>query len=78
MSQTVTIDSNIIKELVETLRELKEEVVLLRRARKLKYGSDEWWDEETRKGVEDFKKGRYTTIHNKKELREFLTVATLL
>ena len=38
------------------------------------YGSDAWWEWSIKKGEEDIKAGRYTTIRNKKELRNFLTI----
>lgn len=57
MSQTVTLDLDLVRELIETLRELKEEVVLLRRARKLKYGSDEWWEESIKQAKKEIREG---------------------
>lgn len=36
------------------------------------YGSDKWWAWSNAKALEDIKAGRYTKIHNKKELREHL------
>lgn len=36
------------------------------------YGSDAWWEWSDKKAIEDIKKGRVTTVRNKKELQQFL------
>lgn len=75
MTQTITVSENKFNQLITTISELKDEVAKL--AQKLEateeppYGSDEWWKWSIKKGEEDIKAGRYTTIKNKKELKVF-------
>lgn len=75
MAQTITVPAKKFEEILSRLDQLTREI----RAIKMKlfesepaYGSDEWWEWSDRKAMEDIKKGRFTTIHNKKELNVFL------
>jgi predicted transcriptional regulator len=75
MNQTVTISAKTIDEIFSRLDELTRAVKKI--AAKLSekeplYGSDEWWDKEIKEAREDIEAGRYTTVNNRKELRQFL------
>ena len=74
MTQVISIDNKIAKDLLSLLRELKQQVASLNE--KLEgappYGSNEWWEWSNKKAQEDIKNGRYSTLHNKKELQEYL------
>lgn len=73
MAQTISLDVKIVKDLVITLRELKEEVARLRDKVDLEpaYGSEQWWAWSNAKALKEVKEGKGTVIHNKKELKEF-------
>ena len=51
--------------LVEKLEEIFE--------KEPKYGTEKWWSWSIKKSEEEYKAGRYTTITNKKELKDFFT-----
>ena len=74
MSQVISIDAKIAKDLLSTLRELKEQLAHLNE--KLEgaspYGSDDWWKWSNTKAIEEIKQGKGTVIRNKKELKQFL------
>lgn len=74
MTQVVAIDTITVKNILFTLRELKEQLARLneRLESEPPYGSDAWWQWSDRKAKEDIKAGRYTKIHNKKDLHLFL------
>lgn len=75
MSQTISLSTETLHQFIATVSELKDAVVKL--TQKLDameeppYGSDAWWEWSIKKGEEDIKAGRYTTIKNKKELKVF-------
>jgi len=73
MAQTVSIDAKIAKDIVSSLRELKQQLASLNE--KLEnappYGSDEWWKWSNRKALQSIKRGQGITVRNKKELDEF-------
>ena len=74
MTQVVAIDTGTVKNILSTLRELKEQLVRLneRLEGEPPYGSDAWWQWSDKKAKEDIKAGRYTKIRGKKELHLFL------
>ena len=74
MSQVVAIDAGTVKNILSTLRELKEQLSSLneRLESEPPYGSEAWWEWSDKKAKEDIKSGRYTKIHDKKELHHFL------
>ena len=39
---------------------------------KPRYGSEEWWEMEIKQGEEDVKKGHYTVLSSKDELKSYL------
>ena len=54
MSNTVAIDTRTARDILTSLKEIKEELGLLRMVlTRPRYGSDEWWEEEIRTGEED-------------------------
>lgn len=71
--QTITVPAKTFENILLRLDQLGKAVEAINE--KLEdaptYGSDEWWEWSNRKAQEDIKKGRYTTIRNKKELKEF-------
>ena len=73
MAQAATIDTRFARDILSTLRELKEQIVSLNE--KLEgappYGSDEWWAWSEKRAQEDIKAGRYTVLRNKKEVQQF-------
>ena len=74
MSQTVTVPTKTINEILTRLDELTNAVKKI--AAKLSdqeppYGSDEWWEWSDKKALEEIKAGKGTKIHNKKELNAF-------
>jgi len=75
MQQTITIPTRTIDEILTRLDKLTKEVKAIRAKlfdQEPRYGSDEWWEWSDEKAMEDIKDGRYTTVHNKKELKQFL------
>ena len=74
MSQTITVPAKTFEEILSRLDQLTNEVHVIK-ARLFEkeplYGSKEWWEWSDRKALEDIKAGRYTKIHNKKELDNF-------
>lgn len=73
MAQTISLDIKIVKDLVITLRELKEEVARLREKVELEppYGSHEWWEWSNAKALQEVRGGKGTVLHNKEEIKEF-------
>lgn len=75
MTQVVSIDAKITKDLLSLLRELKQQIVRLneRLDAAPPYGSNEWWEWSEKKADEDVKMGRVSAVlRNKNELQEFL------
>jgi hypothetical protein len=75
MNQTVTVPTKTINEIFSRLDELtkavkKISVKLLNE--EPRYGSDEWWEWSDKEALKEIKAGKYTTVHNKKDLRQFL------
>lgn len=69
MSNVVTIDSKTAKELVTSIRELKEEVTSLKKILvTLGYGNKNWWNIEIKQGEKDIKAGNYKTFKSAKNL----------
>lgn len=71
MSQTIILDQKTARDMISAMRELKQEVSLLRRAlvaKKPKYGSDEWWEESTKQALKDLENGDYQTFDNVDDL----------
>ncbi len=73
MTQTVSVDIKIAKDLVFAIRELKEEVVRLRKRVEAEpsYGSNQWWEWSNDKALQEVREKKGTVLHNKKELKEF-------
>lgn len=74
MAQTITVPTKKFEEILARLDQLTREVHTI----KVKlfegepsYGSNAWWEWSDRKALEDIKEGRFTTLRNKKELRQF-------
>ena len=60
MFDDVTINSNIAKELVNSIHELKEEISSLKKIlTNVRYGSNKWWSEEIISGENEIKAGDY-------------------
>ena len=74
MSQVVTIDSKIIKNLLDTLQELKAEITRLNQKFETEppYGSDQWWEWSDRKAKEDIKAGKTVKFDSVKEAIKWL------
>lgn len=74
MSQVMAVDTGTVKNILSTLRELKEQLIRLneRLESEPPYGSDSWWQWSNKNAQEDIKAGRYTKIRSKKELNHFL------
>lgn len=73
--QTVTVPTKTFEEILFRLDQLNRAVEAINE--KLEsapiYGSDEWWKLSEKKADEDIKAGRVSpTLHNKKELQQFL------
>lgn len=72
--QTITVPTKTFESILAKLDQLTKQVEAINE--KLEgappYGSDEWWKWSDKKAREDIKNGRYTTLHNKKELQEYL------
>ena len=69
MSDAITINSNIARDLVTSIRELKAEITSLKKILKeSKYGSKEWWVEELKKGDVEISSGYYKTYKSGKSL----------
>ncbi len=72
--QTITIPAKTFEKILSKLDFLVREIALLNE--KLEgappYGSTEWWEWSNKKAQEEIKNGRYTSLHNKKELQQYL------
>lgn len=75
MNQAIAISPKTVDEILTRLDKLTREVKAIK-VRLFEteppYGSGEWWEWSDKKAIEDIKAGRYTTVHNKKELQQFL------
>ncbi len=73
MSQVLAVDSKIVKNILSTLQELREELARLNQKfeKEPPYGSDEWWEWSDKKAMEEIKQGKGIVLHNKKELKGF-------
>lgn len=71
--QTVTVPAKTFEKILSRLDHLSRAVEAINE--KLEgvppYGSDAWWEWSDKKAMEDIKAGRYTTLHSKKEVKEF-------
>lgn len=75
MRQAITVSPKTIEAILNQLTKLTKEVQAIKAKlfeEEPPYGSDEWWEWSDRKAQEDIKAGKYTTVHNKKELRQLL------
>lgn len=68
--QAITADDLLseIKVMEAALSGLKKKVLSLLPPQ---YGSDAWWEKETKKSLEDYKEGRYVTLKNKNDIDKF-------
>lgn len=74
MTQTITVPTKTFEEILARLDKLTKDVHAIKAklfTEEPPYGSSEWWEWSDRKAMEDIKEGRFTTIHNKKELNAF-------
>ena len=73
MSQTIQISQTKYEELLTRMARLESMVAkLLEKGDKPAEGTDAWWELSDKKALEDIKKGRYTVVHDKKELQQHL------
>lgn len=74
MTQVVTVDTKIIRNILSTLDELKREVSRL--SEKLEeappYGSSEWWEWSDKKAIEDIKNGKSVKFDSVEETIKWL------
>ncbi|MBI2074463.1 MAG: hypothetical protein HYT83_01355 [Candidatus Levybacteria bacterium] len=71
MSKSTTIDTTVIKKLInelEHLEELKLHILRIIPEDMLPYGSKLWWEKEVLNGEEEIKKGKFKTYKNAKML----------
>lgn len=72
--QTITVPVKTFEKILSRLDQLTQTVETI--SEKLEsapqYGSAQWWEWSNKKAQEDIKNGRYATLHNKKELQEYL------
>ena len=72
--QTITIPAKTFEKILSKLDDLVKDVRDIKSKlfeKEPPYGSDEWWEWSNKKAMEDIKAGRYTKLHNKKELHEY-------
>lgn len=76
MNQAITIAPKTVEQILTRLDALTKEVKSIKAKllvdQEPPYGSDEWWEWSDKKAIEDIKAGRYSTVHNKKELQHLL------
>lgn len=72
--QTITVPAKTFEKILSRLDHLSRAVEAINKKLEstLSYGSPEWWEWSNKKAQEDIKRGRYTTLHNKNELQEYL------
>ncbi len=81
MTQTITLTKTEYSQLLQRVSELEKTLTKLAASfgellrSEPPYGSDAWWQWSNRKSKEDFAKGDFYTITNKKDLNTFLTNA---
>ena len=72
MSDTVTIDSKMLSEILMRLDKLTKDVADVKErlfSAEPIYGSDEWWEWSDKKALEEIRAGKGTLMRNKKELQ---------
>lgn len=75
MNQTVTVPAKTINEIFSRLDELTKTVKKISARlfeKEPSYGSDEWWDKEINKGIEEVKKDKVKKFKNMKEAIHYL------
>lgn len=73
--QTITVPAKTFEKILCRLDQLTKEVQVIKHRlfeEEPPYGSDEWWRWSNAKALQEVKEGRYTVLHNKKELQGFL------
>lgn len=75
MQQVIPVNSKVLKDILSTLDEVKIEVKKLHK--KVEdlgpiYGSDAWWDKETKEALEEVKKGHVVKFDNVKDAIRYL------
>ncbi len=75
MANTISVDATTVQKILDRLGELTKEVHEIKEKLsedKPPYGSDAWWELSDKRARTDIKHGKYTMLHNKKELQEHL------
>ncbi len=73
MEQVIQLSQSQFETLLQRLNRLEKMIAkLLEKKEKPVEGSDTWWKLSDKEAIEDIKKGRYTVIHNTKELKKHL------
>lgn len=72
-TQAVSINGKIVKELVDAIYALKQEMAIFGEKFNLEppYGSKDWWEWANKRALKSIKEGKGTVIRNQKELSEF-------
>jgi len=73
MTQTVTVETKVLKQILERLDELTQEVRVLKESlfeKEPTYGSGEWWEWSDKKAIEAHRKGEYLEISTPEELKK--------
>lgn len=72
--QTVTVPAKTFEKILSRLDQLTQDVQAIKSSffgKEPPYGSDEWWEWSNIKALQEVRAGKGTTLHNKKELKEF-------
>ena len=73
MAQTVTVEIKVLKQILERLDDLAQEVRALKEkhsSQEPPYGSDEWWKWSDKKSLKAHRKGEYLEISTPEELKK--------
>ncbi len=76
MSQTITVSSKTIEQIITRLDRLTKEMAAIKTRlfeEEPPYGSDKWWEWSDQKAIEEIKAGKGIKITNKKELDAFFS-----
>lgn len=70
MNQTVTMPKSEYESILNRLSRLENIVgkILKRKVKRIRYGSTEWWEKETKEAIEEVRKGNVVSFNSVEEL----------
>ena len=72
MSQSITISQTEYEKLLNRIARLEQAIHKLLKKKGPAYGSEEWWDNEIKEGLEEVKQGKGVLLSTPEELQSYL------